>query len=831
LIVDRQSGGMVWTRGRHRSSPRVIGSVHWVIIAGMVHWFHEFRSAATVLVVGAIPIVCSGVAAADERTLAEEFWVPREALSVTEALLTPEFCGGTYRWPEFPHPDHISADEFPVEAQAARVQYWDSGEVILDGSVVVTQGNRTLLAPSLRLNHETREGEVPDRVEIREPDVILRGSSAVMNLDTRATSIETAEFLLPESEIRGTAARLSRDDDGNLLVMEGTFTRCEPGNRNWRIGSRSFDVQDGSDFGTARHAVVRVRNVPVFYTPYISFPINDERKSGWLFPSIGYSSQNGLEFAPPYYLNLAPNYDATITPRYFQKRGLGIEGEFRHLSEWQETTVVGSFLGEDKQFDGVFEKKDFERLQEAGLLEGPFEPADRWLYGMYHQGDLGHHWRTTVDYTAVSDRDYFRNLGTELSVAAQRELERRGELQYLNGGLDVRLWAQRFDRLDSVLVDPYQRLPELSVNYAGLSTGPLQWSFGGSAVSFDRKNEALSGTAKIVGDRVHLEPRVSLPLLRSWGFLTAGGGYRYTSYDLQDTADDVDDTPVRKIGFGTLDAGLFFERDLNVFGTSALQTLEPRVFYLYQQFADQDDLPRFDVSQLTFRYDQLWRDNRFSGIDRIGDANQLSVGLTSRLLRAHNGVEFLRASVGQIRYFEDREVTRTGNQGESDLASGSEVAGELVGTFGPVSVGGNIVWEPNDSQVNEGGGFVRYRTSNDRILHLGYRYRRSAAIDQTDAAVIWPLTKRWAAIGRWNYDLNSRRTIEGLAGIEYNDCCWQIRVIGRHYLDTPSARLFAEAETRTGVFLQIVFKGLAGLGGSVESLLARSVSGYQMEDL
>jgi LPS-assembly protein len=792
----------------------------------MIHRVPHIQGALFVLTACCFSVFSQAGEETAQTGLAWDFWSPRDELTSAEILGIPEFCAGAYRWPAFPHPRDIKADEFPIEATARRVEYWTSGEALLEGDVVVMQGNRTLRAPRVTIDHENRTGQVNDRVQIEEPEVILRGLEADMNLDTKAAKLKDAEFLLPEPEFRGTAEVLERDDDGNMLVTEGTFTRCEPGNRNWRIGSRSFDIKDGSDFGTARHAVVRVRNVPIFYTPYLSFPVNDERKSGWLFPNMGYSSQNGLEFAPPYYLNLAPNYDAMVTPRYFQKRGLGLEAQFRHLSSWQETRLVGSFLGDDKQYDGTFEKDDFERLEEAGVLEGPFEPADRWLYGMYHKGDF-QNWRTTVDYTAVSDRDYFRNLGTELDVASRRELERRGELQYLNQGLDVRLWAQRFDRLDSGLVDPYQRLPELALNYTGLYTGPLEWSIGASGVSFDRDNDLLAGTSKIVGNRMHVEPRVSLPLTRSWGYATASGGYRYTAYDLRDTAPGVDDSPVRKIGFGTLDTGLFFERDL--FGGSTIQTLEPRIFYLYQQYRDQDDLPRFDVSQLTFRYDQLWRDNRFSGLDRIGDANQLSIGLTSRLLRGASGREYLKASIGQIRYFDDRRVTISGNQIEEDLVSGSEVAGELVTYLGAWGVGANLIWDPDEKQINNGGGFLRFRSDNDHILYLGYRYLRQSDIDQTDLAFMWPLTKRYGLIGRWNYDLNTRRTIEGIAGIEYNDCCWQIRAVLRRYLDTPSARLFAEAETRNGIFLQVVFKGLAGIGESVESLLTRSISGYSME--
>ncbi|MGE0626011.1 MAG: LPS-assembly protein LptD [Pseudomonadales bacterium] len=766
--------------------------------------------------------------AAEPQGLAWEYWQPRDALDPAQRSGLSPFCAGRYLWPVFPLPTSATDEDYPVEAEARELTYFESGEVTLQGDVVVRQGNRILRSEEVGLNHETRQGSIATTVQIEQPDAILRGTDAAMNLDTKATVINGAEFLLVQPEFRGTAGRLERYDNGDLEVTGGSFTRCEPTNNNWRVGARSLRIREGSDVGVARDAVVRVKGVPVFYTPYLSFPTSDERKSGWLFPNLGFSSQNGFEFAPPYYLNLAPNYDATVVPRYFQKRGLGIEGELRYLSGWQESRVVGSFLPDDSLYDGTYEKDDFEDLEAAGLVEGPFESEDRWLYGLYHEGNAKA-WHTTVDYTAVSDRDYFRNLDTEINVASDRELERFGEIQYLRNGLDLRLWAQGFQRLDDVQVDAYRRLPELSLSYLGDLPGPLEWSIGAAGAMFDRDNEDLVGVARIVGNRVHVEPRVSLPLTRPWGFLNLTGGYRYTAYDLEDTAPDVDETPVRKIGLGSVDTGLFFEKDFDLFGRRTVHTLEPRVYYLYQQYQDQDDFPRFDATQLTFRYDQLWRDNRFSGLDRIGDANQLSMGFTSRLLNASSGVEMLRASIGQIRYFEDRRVTLFGVQTERDQSSKSEFAGELAARMRSWTVGADVIWDPTLDKVSRGGGYTTYRASNDRIVHLGYRYDTNF-IDQTDVAVIWPLTRRYAAIGRWNYDLNTRRTIEGLAGIEYNDCCWKLRVVYRSYLDSPSARDFESAEKRSGIYFQVVFKGLASLDDSLESLLSKSIRGYVMED-
>ncbi|MCB1683717.1 MAG: LPS-assembly protein LptD [Pseudomonadales bacterium] len=761
--------------------------------------------------------------------LAGQYWHPRDALSATELVGVPEFCAGAYRWPSFPYPASDRDEDYPVQAQARHGQYWQDGRVQLDGAVTVTQGNRSIAAESVAMDHRTRIGTVDAGVLVEEPALILQGQQASVNLDNKAVNFQDVEFLLIEPEFRGVAEEVDRDELGTLQIDRLSFTRCDPYNNNWRVTARSFEVKEGAIYGVARDAVLRVKDVPVFYTPYLSIPVTDERKSGWLFPTLGFSDQNGIEFAPPYYLNLAPNYDATVVPRYLEKRGMGVDAEFRHRSAWQKTSLYGAWLPSDDEYDGTYDRSDYDDLLQTGAATEPFQPADRWLYAMFHEGDVGN-FHTTVNYTAVSDRDYFRNLGTELDVRSRLELERRGEVLYSNEGLDVRLWAQRFDRLDEVTVDPYQRLPELAVNYLGDAPLGLEWSLGASAASFTRDNDDLTGAARVVGDRYHMEPRLRLPLSRSWGFLNLTGGYRYTRYQLNDVEPDVDKDPVRKIGLGSVDTGLYFERDLIRGGASLVHTLEPRVFYLYQQYEDQDDLPQFDVSELTFRYDQLYRDNRFSGIDRIGDADQVSLGLTSRLLRADTGAELVRASIGQIQYFKDRRVTTSGTQSSRDLNSSSQYAAELTGYRGPWALGGDLMWDPHEKYVTEAGGFLRYLSDNDHIVHLGYRYQRLSDVDQTDVGFTWPISRRYALVGRWNYDLNSGRTIEGLGGIEYNDCCWKIRVIGRHYLNTPSAAEFDVAETSFGVYLQVVFKGLAGIGGQVESLLAKSLPGYSAEN-
>jgi LPS-assembly protein len=761
--------------------------------------------------------------------LARSLWLPRAQLPPPRAARLPEYCAGAYRTLSFPHPLDSDPDEHPIRTDSRKASYLIDGDIELEGDVRLQQGNRTLQASRVRLDQTTREGVVSGGVRLEEPGVVMQGDQARVNLDTHAATLEDVQFVLLDNALRGDARTLSQDGSGSMTMTRGSFTRCEPGNDNWRIGASSVEVVEGEVFGTARHAVLRVKRVPVFYAPYIRFPVTDDRQSGWLFPNLAYSDEDGTDVSLPYYLNLAPNYDATLIPRYVSDRGEGMEGELRHLSGWQETTLSAAFLYEDDLYDGELSRNDFEELAAAGAVTGEFEPEDRWLYAMDHSGVFGN-FATRVDYTAVSDRDYFRDLGSDLGVSSQIELERRGEIQYTAGGLLMRLWAQRFQRLDEGPVDPYQRLPELDISYMGELPGPLEWSVATSLVTFERENDALAGLAAAVGDRIHVEPRVRLPLSAPWGYLTLTGGYRHTRYDLRDVPDTVDSRPERGIGLGIAHAGLFLERELSLFGAGLVQTLEPQVYYLYQEFEPQEALPLFDATALTFSFSQLFRDNRFSGVDRIGDANQASLGITTRFLNPSNGSEYVRASIGAINYFEDRRVTLAGAPGDDEEQHTSAVAGELAARIaGRWSATGTLIWDPHDSQWEEGAVGLQYRGDNRHIVNLGYRKRVQGDIQQTDASLYWPISRHYALMGRWNYDLVSGRTIEGFGGIEYNDCCWRIRLMARRFLDSPSGRNLETVEADEGIFLQIVFKGLAGFGDKVESVLRRGIRGYRTE--
>lgn len=736
-------------------------------------------------------------------------------------------CPGGYELRTYPHPVDSKYEDFPIVAEADQLSSVVDESVELRGNVTIEQGNRLVYAPSAQLDQVSRQVTFSEGVRLDQPGVVMQGADASLNLDDDQASMQQAQFLLTEANLRGQATQLEQGAAGELSLTDTRFTRCEPGNNGWRMDARNLEIEDGEVFGTARGAVVRLKSVPIFYTPYLKFPVTDERVSGFLFPNISHSAEDGLDVSIPYYLNLAPNYDATLIPRVVGERGVGFEGEFRHKQAWQDTVLAASILPEDDLFNGELDYTEHRELGGAPVL-GEFQPADRWLTAIDHRGYIGD-FRTVVDYTAVSDRDYFRDLGSDLGLSSRRELQRRGEVQYNSGGLFARLWAQRFQRLDEVTTEEYQRLPELEMVYSADLFGPLSFSVGGKWSSFDRNVNRLNGLAAVTGERAHIEPRLRLGYSWPFGFFNASGGYRYTTYDL-DSPDRVvleDTKPDRAIGVANVDAGLFFERELDWFDTPLIQTLEPRVYYLWQEFEDQAGLPRFETSELTFGYNQLFRDNRFSGLDRIGDADQVSLGVTTRFISATNGKEYFRASIGEIFYFQDRRVTLFGAQAEDDLQSSSALASELSASlWGNWRIFGNLVWDPHQNEVDEGGGGVSYRRDNRHIFNLGFRNRRDSDLEQTDISIYWPLSKSFAIMGRWNYDLISKRTIEGFGGLEYSDCCLQIRLMARRFLDSRN-EVFDDVEGDDGIFLQIVFKGLAGFGTKVESVLERGVRGYR----
>jgi len=779
-------------------------------------------------------------------------WVPREAMSEAQQEALPANCCGA-----FMDPSGIerNAENNPENAEtryrtSTGIRQISTGLITVDGDIVVQQGYRRIQ------NNDTTTIDLAENtvlmqgnVVFREPDVLLRGSAAFINNDKGISRIENAQYVIHDLGIHGTAGSIVYTSESGLISIEnGEFSRCEPDTGFWHIEAASIVLDQERGRGYARSARLEIKNVPVFYYPFtLQFPLGDERISGFLAPSTGSTRSGGFDFELPYYLNLAPNYDATISPRIISDRGILTSTEFRYLSRRTMNTLNLSFLGSDDLFDPA-----------TVNVPGSDSPAteDRWFLGYEHSGNFGRNWSTFVDYNGVSDEDYFYDLGSNgLNATSRTHLNRLGRLNFRSDYLRGDIRVQRVQIIDPLfteggLATPYDRLPQLNFESEAYLAGGFRVGLSGQITAFDRNlDEDLLTTTRIdngalvTGERVNLEPAISWSLEAPGWFLRADAKYMYNAYKLQDQAIDSVDDPDFGVGVYSFDSGLIFERSMS---RAYTQTLEPRVFYLFSEFEDQDQLPLFDTSELNFSFSQLFRDDRFSGGDRVADADQVSIAITSRILDAL-GRERARVSVGQITYFEDRRVTmrspaQTFTPRYSTLSTRSSLAAEFAYSFSESwQLNADVQWNQDSQEVEEGSFSLRYHGDASHLLNLSYRFRGlalnpnlpvfNAGIDtrikQTVLSGVWPLSDNWKLLGRWNYDHSNSRNLESFAGIEFSNCCATIRLIAREWVDEDELFL-PNIEPNRGIFVQFTLIGLGNItGGNVSSLLRDGIWGFR----
>ncbi|PTU76987.1 LPS biosynthesis protein [Pseudomonas indoloxydans] len=809
-------------------------------------------------------------------------WVPRDKLTAAQLAEAGPYCAGTYVEPLRPGMDDTTPlDESPmfVSAKASRFEQ-EKQIATLAGDVVLRQSGMQVEADEASLHQTENRGELVGNVRLRDKGMLVVGDRAELQLDNGEARIDNAEYVMHQAHVRGSALYAKREETAIIRLKDGTYTRCEPGDNAWHLKGNNVTLNPATGFGTATNVTLRVKDIPVFYTPYIYFPIDDRRQSGFLPPSIGTSSDTGFSLQTPYYFNLAPNYDATLYPTYMANRGLLMEGEFRYLTESSEGQVGGAWLNDDED-----ERK----------LQSEYEDQ-RWMYSWQHKQGLNSRLLAEVDYTDISDPYYFQDLDTDLGIDKQTYVNQRGTLTYRGDSYRARLNLHAYELANITDVTPYDRLPQITLDgKLPFNPGGLDFTYGTEYVRFDRNlrsgnyvNEdgvdegpwydaRLRGLARAEGQRLHVEPAVSLPLNWTWGFLKPQIKYMQTQYDLSLDSIGKGNGPNgllpeqqykssqnRGVGLFSVDSGLYFDRNTQLFGKDFRQTLEPRAFYLYVPEEDQTDIPVFDSGESSFSYASLWRENRFSGKDRIGDENKLSLGVTSRWIES-NGFERQRFSIGQAFYFEDRKVQmpgidyRTREDATSDV---SPYALEYLYRFNrDWRFSSTFNWDPDQRSTRSGSAMFHYQPEDNpnKVVNLGYRYRNDTMrydressqwvfggdygrpgdpyyikdyykIDQHDFSVIWPLAPQWSLISRWQYDYGRNRTLEAFGGFEYDSCCWKLRLINRYWIDYDEVSLNPSRndEPDRGIFLQIVLKGLGGVvGNKVETFLDQGIQGYR----
>jgi LPS-assembly protein len=691
-----------------------------------------------------------------------------------------------------------------VQGRADEVRVPEVGRSVLIGGVELVRDQQALAADLLTYRRDRRIAEAEGHVRFWDPSLFWSGRHALVEFDSDRTLLVGGAYRLPGRRAHGKAHTATHDSQKDeTLLTEVDYTTCESEVPEWRLEARRMKIDHNEQWGEAYQVFLNVLDVPIFYTPYITFPISNRRKSGFLPPTIGTSSSRGFDFKLPYYWNIAPEMDATLAPRILGKRGVLLGGQYRYLIQRG-----------DGQLDAEYLPVDSERADDA-----------RWLIGYKHEQDFadprGH---LFFQYNRVSDNKYFEDFGTNLALTSRRYLEQRADASYSGDLWNVLARVQGFQTVDDTIPEinqPYDRLPQVFFNaYTPRSEGGLNLDLLTQSTYFSRG-------AGPIGGRIDLRPVLSVPFHTAGTFLEPRLGVEYTQYSLnQPVTGKADETPNRVLPILSIDSGLFSERDLGFGGRSFVQTLEPRFFYLYIPQVDQDDLPVFDTGQYTVSFGQLFRENRFSGPDRVGDANQISLGLTSRFIDRDSGFEHLRASIGQSYYFTDRNVTLPGGSVNHDRFS--EVVGELVTRFtNGLSGRADVIFNPNDTSFNLGLLGLRYIPDPSTIVNAEYRIRSDiqglgqTGVEQTDVSLRFPVTRALSVVGRWLYSLDDKETLEGVAGLEYESCCYAVRTVARRFLSTSTGKFDNQ------FLVQLELKGLAGFGKSTTSFLKRSIPGYE----
>ena len=750
------------------------------------------------------------------------------------------------------HLIHIDSDDAMVDAD---------GHAVLNGHVMVRQDERTMAADSVKYNYDSGQLDVKGAVDFEDPK--LRIKSDTGTYDTLGgADFDQANFFILDRNGRGFAKQLEAHPDGTVDLSQVRYTTCPVGNEDWMLQASSISLDTKAEQGTAHGVVMRFKNVPIFYTPFLSFPLGDERKSGVLFPSVGHSTSNGYQLEVPYYFNLAPNYDLTLTPGILSARGVQLGAEFRFLTVSSHGTVEGNFLPDDKQVH--FDRNYFHVTDITNLSRGL---------------------RFDADIASVSDINYFSDFAVGSEETSVTYLERRMDVLYYDDIWRIRAQLQNFQTIDFDVVDysrPYSRVPRVQAEALWpILNSDIELALDGEATNFMRNVGPTGG-------RLNLNPELRWSRRGPGYFFEPAAGYYFTQYDLHNADEDnptltmrEPNSPTVAVPYGRLDTGLVFERDAGSSGQRS-QTLEPRLVYSYVPYRNQDELPIFDSGLPDLNLTELFRTNRYVGGDRIGDADQLAVALTTRLFDQTSGAQYLSASIGQIRYFSIPRVTLPewflntvsgipqavlhpqnpfGIPGQilpglpqqyslglpnqfttrAPLHAEALVNGQLVESFPASDIVSEVsltaykhfninldyqvnpyTWQTDKSEI-----LIQYQPNKDRVVNFGYRFQEGI-LKQYDASFAWPIGAHWNTVGRIVYSLQDKQTIEQLAGFEYKSCCYRVQIVQRRYLSTRTAT--GTQGLDTSIALQLQLTGLSSVGKPADVFLQKEIQGYTARD-
>lgn len=665
----------------------------------------------------------------------------------------------------------------------------DGRDSEVTGDVELREQDNVLVAQRLTLNAERDGVSLPDGAVFRNPELMVTSRSAQFNLADESGTFFGTDFALTQQNTRGGADVLALDSGGRIQMDGGRYTSCPPQAEAWRLDAREIKLDADEGLGTARGAVIRIADVPILYLPYFQFPIDDRRRTGLLFPTFGQSDNTGFDLSWPVYLNLGPNYDATVTPRLMSARGLQLVGDGRYLFRNSRGNLRYETLPNDtgRGADG----------RSRSYIDGR------------HEGLINERLAVDARFAEVSDQRYFEDLGGGLDLAALTHLDRSLRINYqAPGSYNLTGLIQDYQTIALNLApedDPFRRLPQ--VRFAALT--PNDWR--GVRAGLDSEYVYFSRSNSIEGQRIDARPYLRYETDHLSRYTIAEVDWRYTVYELTDNLAGASPRPSRSLPTVGAETGLRFDR-INASG--ALQTLEPRLFYLYAPFEDQTDLPLFDSGEPDFDFTQLFARNRYTGADRVSDAHHVAMAATTRLLDPASGTVRWSASVGQIYRLRAPRVALPDEPELPDNGPTDFIASTEYQLNTRLSAQAATQWSPDEETFERTQLGLRFREGL-REARIAYRYRADL-LEQADLAFQWPIAGGFTASHLWRYSLREHQSIDLLAGLGYEDCCWAIRAAYRRFLTGTEGRY------DSGIYFQFELKGLTRLGGGFNPFQPRA---------
>ena len=679
-----------------------------------------------------------------------------------------------------------------LEVGALEAEVSATPKASMTGGVLLRQGDKLAGADSARYEPNSRSLLLDGSVRYEDAGTQVESDSAEFSYGFGRIRFDGAKFSLAEGDAHGAADAIEVNQQGRLELDGVSYTTCPPESNDWVIEAKSIDLDTRSGVGTARGMKLRFQGVPIIYSPYLSFPIGDARKSGMLSPKFGSTRRSGSEILVPFYWNIAPNYDATITPRLLTDRGSQLQTQFRYLTD----TMTGSAFVEYLPSDNMFNDS-------------------RTMMQLQHRSLFVNGWRNRIEFQEVSDNQYFEDLGGSLSVSSITHLNRSINFDFHTDTLSFFGQVQDYQTLDDAIEaddEPYQRLPQLLLS----GDWPDKWlgirfGFDSELVNFDRD-------VGVTGWRLNLAPEVELPISGRGWFITPAVAFDYTRYELDNTLPGEPTTLSRNLPIGSLDLGMILERVMKHSNGDRIQTLEPRLLYVHVPHRDQSDLPIFDTITPDLNLVQLYRKNRFLGVDRIADTDQLSFGLTSRILDVASGKELITATIGQTRYLSASGISLP-DQPVITGDTSDYIAEVRFMLFDKLNFDLGHQWGEKDRGTTQSQARLQYRPANNKILNLSYRFRRDS-LEQGDMSWSWPVSSRWNFVGRYNYSFRDDKALEQFFGLEYESCCWGLRLVSRRHISTR------DGTRDSSIGLQLVLKGMSSIGNAADKMLERGILGY-----